>query len=216
MVKEGVFITFEGIDGSGKSTQARKLKETFGNNAYLFRDPGSDTASEDIRKLIFEHKEKLSYLSEIMLFCSARNILYNNHIKPKLNEGKIVICDRYLDSTTVYQGETVSENSQQLELLHTINNISTEGRKPDLTFLINTNPKIARERIVNRKHKNIYDEMPLHYYETLQRRYLEIAKTESRFRVINGDHSIEDQHECIILDLFPMVALFSNSGYFIF
>ena len=191
----GFFITFEGIDGSGKSTQAEMLKDMLGEHAHLVYDPGYDEACEDMRTLIFKHKDNLSYLSEVMLFASARNQLYNTEIKPVLDKGGIVISDRYLDSTTVYQGERVAKDPQKLAWLNTINEIATERRTPDLTFLINTSPVTAQYRLAERDIANTYDQRDLSYYQTLQVRYLDIAvKNLDRFTIIDGDRSIEAQH----------------------
>lgn len=152
----GYFITFEGIDGSGKSTQAKllhnHLRIIHGRGAsVLVREPGSDEVSEKIRQLIKSSSKSLTNLAAIFLFEAARAQLVQNIIVPALNRGFVVICDRFIDSTLVYQslpGET--SRSTILEL----NNYAIGGLMPNVTFLLSVSPDTAIKRLSERSSGN--------------------------------------------------------------
>ncbi|RMH08086.1 MAG: dTMP kinase [Aquificota bacterium] len=144
-----MLISFEGIDGSGKSTQAKRLFEHLRSKGYqasLYRDPGSTPLSERLRELLFEFE--MDPTTELLLFESARSSLVWEKVFPDLRAGKIVILDRFVDSTTAYQGYGREIN---LGTVSVLNHIATRGRKPDITFLLNIPLEIALERIRNKK-----------------------------------------------------------------
>ncbi len=144
-----MLISFEGIDGSGKSTQAKRLFEHLRSKGYqasLYRDPGSTPLSERLRELLFEFE--MDPTTELLLFESARSSLVWEKVFPDLRAGKIVILDRFVDSTTAYQGYGREIN---LGTVSVLNHIATRGRKPDITFLLNIPLEIALERIKNKK-----------------------------------------------------------------
>ena len=144
----GILITFEGIDGSGKSTQIKMLEDEFrglGINYITFREPGGTELSEKIREILLDNENiDLTYNSESLLFAAARAQLTLKKIKPSLNDGVCVICDRFIDSTIAYQGYG---RGVSIEHLNTINNIATEGLKPDLTFILDIDSHLAMKRI---------------------------------------------------------------------
>ena len=135
-MKKGMFITFEGIDGSGKSTQAKALSvslKKIGIDSILTREPGGSAGAEIIRKLLVEgDPNKWSPETEMLLFTAARRDHLEKTIEPGLREGKIVISDRYVDSTRVYQGVTRGDLRQTVDKLHQL----MIGKEPDLTFII--------------------------------------------------------------------------------
>jgi dTMP kinase len=138
-----VLITFEGIDRSGKTTQARLLKEALGEDALLVREPGGTPLAERIRRLVKDPSVELSAIVETLLFGAARAELVATVIRPALAEGKIVICDRYVDSTVAYQGGARRLGIDRVEAL---NRWITDGLEPDLTFLLEIEPGGASAR----------------------------------------------------------------------
>jgi dTMP kinase len=146
----GTFITFEGIDGSGKSTQARLLAETLragGQDVVLTREPGGSPGAEEIRTLVLEgDPDRWSPETEILLFTAARRDHLERVIEPALAAGKIVVCDRFADSTRMYQGLRAEGLRHIVDQLHTL----MIGREPDLTFIIDMDPSTGHGRAKGR------------------------------------------------------------------
>ncbi|RMH81161.1 MAG: dTMP kinase [Acidobacteria bacterium] len=143
-----MLISFEGIDGSGKSTQARRLYQYLKDMGYrvsLYRDPGSTELAESIRELLLRYH--MDPTTELLLFEAARSSLVWEKVFPDLKEGKIVLLDRFIDSTTAYQGYGREINLGTVRIL---NHIATRGRKPDITFLFNLPLELAHRRIESR------------------------------------------------------------------
>jgi dTMP kinase len=138
-----VFITFEGIDRSGKTTQARMLAEALGDQALLVREPGGTPAAERIRALVKDTAFELEPITETLLFGAARAELVASVIRPALAAGRIVVCDRYVDSTVAYQGGARGLGIDRVEEL---NRWITDGLEPDLTFLLELAPASASGR----------------------------------------------------------------------
>jgi dTMP kinase len=138
-----VLITFEGIDRSGKTTQARMLAEALGEQALLVREPGGTPAAERIRALVKDSSLELEPITETLLFGAARAELVARVIRPALAAGRIVVSDRYVDSTVAYQGGARGLGIDRVEEL---NRWITDGLEPDLTFLLELEPAAARGR----------------------------------------------------------------------
>jgi dTMP kinase len=138
-----VLITFEGIDRSGKTTQARLLADALGEEALLVREPGGTPAAERIRELVKDPSLELSPIAETLLFGAARAELVATVIRPALDAGKVVVCDRYIDSTVAYQGGARGLGIDRVEEL---NEWITEGLSADLTFLLDVPLEQARAR----------------------------------------------------------------------
>ncbi|MEE8043655.1 MAG: dTMP kinase [Thermodesulfobacteriota bacterium] len=192
-----MFITFEGVEGSGKSTQAKLLAELLikmGHKATLTREPGWGKLGELIRKAILDERDlDLDPFSELCLFCADRAQHVRDFIKPKLQEGEIVICDRYFDSTVVYQGY-----GRKLEkrLVNRIARASTLDLIPDVTFLLNLPVRAGLSRLQTRGEITKMDEEPLEFHEMIRQGYMLIAKREpGRIRKINADREILEIHE---------------------
>jgi dTMP kinase len=138
-----VFITFEGIDRSGKTTQARMLADALGDRALLVREPGGTPAAERIRELVKDPALELSPMAETLLFGAARAELVATVIRPALADGRTVICDRYVDSTVAYQG---GARGLGIERVEELNRWITDGLEPDVTFLLEIDPGGAAAR----------------------------------------------------------------------
>jgi len=192
-----MFITLEGIDYSGKTTQAKllveRLKKTKKEVIFL-REPGGTNISEKIRSILLDKQHlELTQIAELFLFSAARHQLVTEVIKPALKSGKFVVCDRYDDSTTAYQGYGRGIDLNDVKL---INRIATEGLRPDLTFYLD----VQIEEIFKRQQsKNVstdrMEESGRIFFEKVRKGYLVLAKEEpERFMVINGNRQIDIIH----------------------
>ena len=145
------FITFEGIDGSGKSTQSRRFADLLrdqGTDLIFTREPGGSAGAEEIRTLVLTGEtDRWSAETEILLFTAARRDHLEKTIQPALDAGTTVVCDRFADSTRVYQGATRGDLRSKVDALHEL----MIGREPDLTFIIDMDPAVALERGLARK-----------------------------------------------------------------
>jgi len=192
-----MFITFEGVEGSGKSTQAKLLAELLikmGHKATLTREPGWGKLGELIRRAILDERDlDLDPFSELCLFCADRAQHVRDFIKPRLQEGEIVICDRYFDSTVVYQG---FGRKLEKRLVNRIARASTLDLIPDVTFLLNLPVRAGLSRLQTRGEITKMDEEPLEFHEIIRQGYMLIAKREpGRIRKINADREILEIHE---------------------
>lgn len=181
----GLFISFEGIDGSGKSTQVKMLSQRF-PDAVLTREPGGSAGAEEIRALLLTgDPERWSAETEILLFTAARRDHLEKTIKPALAAGKTVICDRFADSTRVYQGATRGDLRATVDTLHNL----MIAREPDLTFIIDMDPAEALARGLARKSgEDRFEDMGLPFQETLRHGFLALAKAHpKRCVLIDGN-----------------------------
>lgn len=188
----GLFITFEGGEGSGKTTQTKALckrLEQAGHSVVLTREPGGSTGAEEIRKLLVEGApDKWSAQAETLLFYAAREDHLRHTIRPSLNDGKIVICDRFSDSTFAYQGAAHSEIDKLLEALEvTIVNQT----KPDLTFLLDIDPETGLARAGSRggdsADEDRFERKSLEYHQRLRSAFLQIAdRNKKRVSVLDA------------------------------
>jgi dTMP kinase len=139
----GLFVTFEGIDRSGKTTQARLLVDALGDEALGVREPGGTPAGEKVRELLKDAAVPLGPEAEALLFAAARAEIVDKVIRPALSEGKVVVSDRFLDSSLAYQGGARGLGVEEVER---INRFATGGLAPDLTFLLDLDPAAAAAR----------------------------------------------------------------------
>ncbi len=195
-----MFITFEGLDFSGKSTQAKMLGEYLSSHKIrniLLREPGGTTISEKVREIILDREHiEMTPLTEFMLFSASRSQLVSQVIIPHLKRGYVVICDRYYDSSTAYQSYG---GSLELKAVKKVNEIASGGLKPDITFLIDISPKQAFERAILRGNaKDRMENKNLKFYNKVYRGFRDIAnKNKKRFVVINGSLTIGQIHTII-------------------
>lgn len=183
------FITFEGIDGSGKSTQARLLADAI-PDAVLTREPGGATGAEEIRRLLVEgDPDRWSAETELLLFTAARRDHLEKTIEPALTAGRDVISDRFADSTRVYQGATRGDLRAKVDALHAL----MIGREPDVTLLIDMDPEVALGRGLARgSGEDRFEDMGLPFQQKLRAGFLALAsENPDRWRVIDGNRAVE-------------------------
>lgn len=189
---DGLFITFEGIDGSGKSTQLRRLAAALdARDPIITREPGGAPGAEEIRALLLSGEaEKWSAETELLLFTAARRDHVEKTVLPALDQGRIVLCDRFADSTRVYQGATRGDLRGKVDQLHDL----MIGLAPDLTFIIDMPPEIALERGLARgTGEDRFEEMGLAFQETLRHGFLSLARAHpNRCVVIDGNRNADD------------------------
>jgi dTMP kinase len=196
-----MFITFEGIDGSGKSTQIQLLKEMLEERNHVvttLREPGGNILSEQIRQLLLDSKEQVDPRCELLLFTAARAQLVSSVIRPALEAGKIVICDRYIDSSVAYQGYG---RGLSIESIESINDFATAGLIPDITFIFDLSVDDAAKRSGFRSNDNQTkpDRMERSgdaFFERTKQGYLDIAKKSDRnIFIINANDAMNDIRE---------------------
>jgi dTMP kinase len=196
-----MFITFEGIDGSGKSTQIQLLKEMLEKRNHvvtILREPGGNILSEQIRQLLLDSKEQVDPRCELLLFTAARAQLVSSVIRPALEAGKIVICDRYIDSSVAYQGYG---RGLSIESIESINDFATAGLIPDITFIFDLSVDDAAKRAGFRSNDNQTkpDRMERSgdaFFERTKQGYLDIAKKSDRnIFIINANDAMNDIRE---------------------
>ena len=187
---KGIFISFEGIDGSGKSTQISLLAKYFAKqkkSSVKTEEPGGTEGAHQIRKILLrENNFQWSVESEALLFMAARNDHVEKIIKPAIEDNKIVICDRFMDSTIVYQGMR-SPRAKKLSLLL----FDLIGISPDITFLIDMDPEIALDRALNRAtDEDRFENYGINFQRQLRQNFLDIANKHSdRIKIVDGNRS---------------------------
>ncbi|SIT81124.1 thymidylate kinase [Yoonia rosea] len=187
------FITFEGIDGSGKSTQSRRFADHLrakGEDIILTREPGGSPGAEEIRALLLTGEtDRWSPETEILLFTAARRDHLEKTIQPALADGKTVISDRFADSTRVYQGATRGDLRGIVDSLHSL----MIGREPDLTFIIDMDPETALQRGLARKSgEDRFEDFGLGFQETLRHGFLALAHANpDRCVLIDGNRTAD-------------------------
>ncbi|WP_316014945.1 dTMP kinase [Roseobacter sp. HKCCA0434] len=188
-----MFVSFEGIDGSGKSTQARLLADHLrdqGREVVLTREPGGSPGAEEIRALVLRGDPgRWSAETEILLFTAARRDHVERTIRPALDRGATVICDRFADSTRLYQGMSRGDLRETVDMLHT----QMIGIEPHLTFIIEMDPEAALSRaLARRTGEDRFEDMGLSMQARMAEGFREIAATfPDRCRLIDGDRPVE-------------------------
>ena len=211
---QGIFITFEGIEGCGKSTQIRILEDYLklrGHPVLLTREPGGTTIGENIRKVLLNANFKeMSSLTELFLYAAARCQHVGEVIKPALKEDKIVLCDRFADATSAYQG---TARSIDKKLLTEIHQLATDNLKPNLTILIDCPVEIGLQRALERQSEiagqsklDRLEKESTKFHEKVREGYLKIAHEEpQRVKVINGMDDIETVHQKVVEEVMKLI-----------
>lgn len=210
---QGKFITFEGIDGSGKSTQLRMLANELrirGFNVLPTMEPGGTPLGRRLREAFLETEETVAPLAELLLFAADRAQHVNFLVKPAVAEGKIVVSDRFADATFAYQG---AGRGFPATIVNQVIELATGGLKPDLTLFFDLPVQIALTRTASRndagEQKNRMDKENTAFYERVRESYLQIAASEpERFRVIDAEGSTSEIQTRVV----EIVAEFLSSG----
>ena len=195
----GLFITMEGIDGSGKTTQINLLNDYFkqkGFDVVLVREPGGTIISEKIREIILDIKNKdMTYVTEALLYAASRAQLVAQVIVPAIKKGAIVLCDRFVDSSIVYQGVA---RDLGVDVIKNINNVATGGLQPDITFFLDLQYKEAIKRKKEQKKLDRLESEKELFYKNVYNGYkMLLDENDNRIKNIDATLPIEDIYEKI-------------------
>ena len=205
--KKPFLIVFEGVEGCGKSYQSKKLFNKLKNikvDTILTREPGGTKSSELIRNLILkdyftkDSKEKFDKYTDTLLYLAARNEHIKNKIKPALKKKKIVICDRFVDSTIAYQ---VYGKKVDIKFINNIHKKILQGVTPNIVFILKVSMNSSKKRLKKRKTKNRYDNFSQSFYNRAQKSFIKLAKNKKNYFILNSslnDNSVETKIFSII------------------
>ena len=196
-MKKGLFITFEGADGCGKTTQMKLLAEYLkqqGKDVILTREPGGKGLGEKVREILLNYDGPVSDRCESFLFLADRAQNIDIIVNPAVEDGKIVLCDRHIDSTVAYQGYG---RGLDIERINKLNDIATNGKKPDLTFVFDIDVETSMKRVG--KEKDRMESAGIDFHNRVRKGYLELAKQEpQRIKVLDATKSIEEIHKNVV------------------
>ncbi len=193
--KKPFLIVFEGVEGCGKSYQCNRLKRKLEKkkiSLLVTREPGGTKSAESIRTLILKDyfnkgkEDKFDKYTDTLLYLAARNEHIKNKIKPALKKKKVVICDRFTDSTVAYQ---VHGKKVNISFINNIHKYILQGIKPDITFILRISPKRSKLRLKKRKTKNRYDNYSQSFYNKVQKSFLKIAKNKENYFVFDSSEN---------------------------
>ena len=188
--KQGLFITYEGIDGCGKTTQLNmsyRYLKSLGYDVVRLREPGSTPVAEKIRRLLLDNNSLLADVTELLLYEAARAEITRNEIRPHLKAGRIVLCDRFYDSTTAYQGYGRGIDLQSVKRLH---KLAVGDCRPDLTLVFDISLTLAGARLGRTRDR--LESQPSAFHRRVRNGFLRIAESEpGRVKVIDGSRSPE-------------------------
>lgn len=194
---QGLFITFEGPDGCGKTTQMNLLAQYFekkGKKVVLTREPGGKGLGEKVREILLNYNGEVSDRCESFLFLADRAQNIDIIVKPAVEKGKIVLCDRHIDSTVAYQGYGRGLDINEINML---NNLATGGKKPDLTLVFDVDVETSMKRVG--KEKDRMESAGIDFHNRVRNGYLELAKQEpTRIKVLDATKTIEEIHEKVV------------------
>ena len=193
--KKPFFIVFEGVEGCGKSYQSKKLFNNLKKRkikVLITREPGGTKSAELIRNLILKdyfknsNLEKFDKYTDTLLYLAARNEHVKTKIKPALKQKRIVICDRFIDSTIAYQ---VYGKKVNIKFIKNIHKYILNGLKPNLTFVLKVSSKSSRKRLSKRKGKNRYDNFSQSFYDKAQKSFIKIAKNKKNYFILDSSEN---------------------------
>ena len=204
--KKPFFIVFEGVEGCGKSYQSKKLFNNLKKRkikVLITREPGGTKSAELIRNLILKdyfnnsNLEKFDKYTDTLLYLAARNEHVKTKIKPALKQKRVVICDRFIDSTIAYQ---VYGKKVNIKFIKNIHKYILNGLKPNLTFVLKVSSKSSRKRLSKRKEKNRYDNFSQSFYDKAQKSFIKIAKNKKNYFILDSSEN-NSQLEKKIFDI---------------
>ena len=199
---KGLFISFEGPDGTGKTTQIKRVAEALRTQGYEViesREPGGTVMAEKVRSIVLDPNFPINNITEVLLFSAARSEHVEKVIAPALEAGKIVLCDRFSDSTLVYQGLTRGLKLDELGELRQLINFSSNGLLPDMTVLLDGRPEVLAIRRDARGVSDRYENKGLEFQHSLRNGFLALAKAEpERIKVINAEGTQDEVQELVL------------------
>jgi dTMP kinase len=207
-----LFITFEGIEGCGKTTQIKRLAARLGGCGIEFistLEPGGTRIGQDIRRMLLDSKNgNLSPLAELILYAADRAQHIEEIVKPALEQGKWVICDRFFDATVAYQG---AGRGLDMSLIKTLNDLVTKGIKPDITLLLDCPPEtgigraLKRNDLLGHDGQDRFEREKMEFHKKVRSGYLDISRHEPRFSIIDASRSEDEVEENIFKVIRPFV-----------
>lgn len=196
---KGLFITFEGIDGGGKTTQlalAAKWLRAQGYEVVESREPGGTPLAERVRELVLDPELPLTTTTQTLLYLAARSEHVNKLLRPSVAAGKIVLCDRFSDSTLVYQGLAQGKSAEELAMLRNLCSFASEGLAPDMTLVFDGRPEVLVQRRQQRGVSDRYELQGLEFQQALRKGFLALAQAEpERIQLIDAEGSEEQVAE---------------------
>ena len=214
MTKKGLFITFEGADGGGKTTQLHNIAEQLRKQGYQVvesREPGGTQLAEQVRNLVLDPNLPLTASTQTLLYLAARSEHVDKVLRPGVEAGKIVLCDRFSDSTLVYQGLADGKKLEELTLLRQLNSFAAGGLEPDLTLVLDGRPEVLGKRRQLRGVTDRYELQGLDFQHRLRKGFLALAEAEpERIRLVDAEGSMEDVAAAISREI---KAIFIKKGF---
>lgn len=207
-LKSGLFVTFEGIDGSGKTLQGQRLAANLESReipSVLLRDPGSTPVSEAIRSILLDvGHQSMHEVTELLLYEAARAQLVEESIVPALSAGNVVICDRFIDSTTAYQGYG---REIPLDLIERANELGSRGLIPDRTFLLDIDWETSRKRLlVDGREPDRLEGEAHHFFERIRSGYQQIAvSSRERVRLLDGTDDPDQLEQIVFQEVYNLM-----------
>ena len=199
---KGLFITLEGLDGAGKTTQLHKAAQLLRQKGYEVvesREPGGTELAEKVRALVLDATLPLNNTTQTLLYLAARSEHVDKLLRPALEAGKIVLCDRFSDSTLAYQGLAAGKSLEELKPLRQLNAFATEGLAPDITIVLDGDPQILVKRRDARGVTDRYEEQGLELQYKLRDAFSKLAEAEpERMHIINAEGSEEQVNNAIM------------------
>lgn len=199
-MSRGLFITFEGADGCGKTTQLNMLNDYLlakGHDVLVTREPGAKGLGEQLRDILLNYDGVVSDLCESFLFLADRAQHVDTIVRPALANGEIVLCDRHTDSTVAYQGYGRGLDIGQINML---NNIATSGLKPDLTFVLDVDIETSMQRVGNNKDR--MENAGNDFFNRVRNGYIKIAQNNpARVKIVDATQPIDEVFKCILAEL---------------
>ncbi len=206
-------ISLEGIDGCGKSTQIREMKNYLHDHGYevqVFREPGGTAISEKIRELLLNSSDDIDPVTETLLFSAARAQLVNTRIRPLLKAGTIVILDRFFDSTTAYQG--YGRQAIDADQLEKLNQLATGGLAPDITFYLKLDVKVAMERRAEERAMDRMERSGLEFFQRVSQGFDNIASRYQRFVTLDASLPAGKIFESIARELHDRLSISAHDN----
>lgn len=207
---KGIFITFEGTEGSGKTTIIENIANDLTNQHFKViktREPGGSKISEEIRSIILNVKNtQMDAITEALLYAASRRQHISEVVLPHLNQGYIVLCDRYIDSSLAYQGYA---RNLGIDAVYQMNQFATEGLLPDLTIYIDVKPQVGLNRIQrNHRTQDRLDLETIEFHNKVYQGYLEVAKKfPDRFIIVPGEHHLDEVYQDVKKTIFSFLKI---------